>query len=157
MRTRSLKISGENFHEWFQIREIHESVIPRGTHAHTFTQNSRRKLSRMVPNPRNSRKCYPSKVSRYTVLDHNIVAHAAGMILCAMAIELHVQLWDRLQTLIDRVHKQARRRFRWPLETKRRGIHLGSDSTWPFDVHLRIHHHLQLLYNSPQATADQHD
>ena len=29
MRTRTLKIRGENFHEWFQIREIRESFIPR--------------------------------------------------------------------------------------------------------------------------------
>ena len=36
-------------------------------HVHLRTLNSRRKLSRTVPNPRNSRKFYPSKVSRYTV------------------------------------------------------------------------------------------
>ena len=32
--------------------------------------------------------------------------NAAGIILCAMAIELHVEFWDRPQTVNDRAHGQ---------------------------------------------------
>ena len=70
--------------------------------------------------------------------------HMAGIILCAMAIELLnmlLQFRDRLHMLIDRAHEQLPR----PLETKWRCIHLGSASRRPFDTHLHIHHPLQLL------------
>ena len=69
--------------------------------------------------------------------------HVSGIILYVMAIEhaeLHVEFRDRLQTLIDCAHEQD-----GPLETKQRCIHLGSNSRRPFDAHLRIHYHLQLL------------
>ena len=66
--------------------------------------------------------------------------HVSGMILYAMAIEhveLHVEFRDRLQTLIDCAHGQnGKFHDRW---------RQNSDSRRPFDAHLRIHYHLQLL------------
>ena len=50
-----------------------------------------------------------------------------------------------LTTNANRLCARARRQLPRPLETKQLCIHLGSDSRRPFDAHLRIHYHLQLL------------
>ena len=89
--------------------------------------------------------CHGSHIAHVRIADFT---HASGMILFAMAIEhveLHVEFQDRLQTLIDRAREQdGNLHDRW----KQNGdacIHPGSDSGKPFDAHLRIHYHLQLL------------
>ena len=48
-------------------------------------------------------------------------------------------------TNANRLCARASRQLPRPLDTKQRCIHLGSDSRRPFDAHLRIHYHLQLL------------
>ena len=63
-------------------------------HVHLRTLNSRRKLSRTVPNPRNSRKFYPSKVSRYTVYIRYIYIHMIYMYLYVYVYSVHGLLFQ---------------------------------------------------------------
>ena len=60
-------------------------------------------------------------------------------------VELHVCRVRGSTTNANRLCARARRQLPRPLETKQRCIHLGSDSRRPFDAHLRINYHLQLL------------
>ena len=67
----SRSVLGSNTHDPYAIAVV--SLLVVYAHAQTGTcltatsLNSRRKHSRMFPNPRNSRKFSPSKVSHYTV------------------------------------------------------------------------------------------
>ena len=79
---------------------------------------------------------------------------AAGMILCAMMIELHVEFRNRLQTLIDRAYEQDGNFHDRLREVYEIAMHP------PRQEALRWAHMHTLLFtvaNSPQTAADQHN